>query len=1034
MQLYIPDLVPKKSHKKTRFVGRIVLIIVAIVIALLLILTGLFYFYKDDIGRNILLRVNNVQPGELAFDDIAFNPFAHLPNISIELNDVDYFEHKNEERGTDTLAIIKLEKLYVAFDVIDLLKGDVIVSQIILKNGKVNLITYSDSTFNLTNAIKFRQDTLLNNSDTTKKEQAVFELDLKRIALSGIMISYNNMPNKTISSYSISSLETSLNIHNEIIKSDVDAYFKIIEINQSGGFLLNNKQVRIESSLSYDRNLNTIQIDPSKLLFDKANFTIDGKLDLNNTGFIDVSVTGDDKDFSVLNLFLSETGMNNIIGGNLFFTGLIKGQIFDEIPMIDFSFGIKDVEIQIPNTKERISKLNLSGEFKSGERKDLSQASLKIMDLKAELPGGNLEGHFSIENFTKPIMDIEYKMMAEMDGFDKIFNINIIDSLTGKLEVNAKYTGTYDLTTKTTIEETESSTIGFKDLSFIIPDVNQVRNINGTIQLENDTTYFNDFKLEIGTSDFTINGSLTNLLSLIFNMDEKIEGNLKILSDTYDFPDFFKYDSLVATSFPYQIKDINLNVNVLTSTSNFTNFVVTPRIVFDIQSLEAEIKGFLPPVKINNGVFTLGLPFDSTQGDSSLNLDFSNFEIEIVGSKLLTDVVFNSPKVDPNWLTVDLIASNLNPQKAFVYWTSDSIPNYLDGKLDASMHLNLIFSQDSVVFDKLDLYAEQLAFANAKDTFDLRDLSLSAKDINYSTSDSSDFMKSLSFEIALKVKNANTNHFDTDNLDYEIEAKKGIYRINLNESLFFDQNGEGLIVASPFEKTPRYELKYKVRQIDVSQLFSTFKEDTLIIGKMDMDIEIALSGNSKKEIMHSINGRVLLKGKDLTMYGLDLDKVIDRFKRSQKFTLADAGAVVLMGPAGLLVTKGSDFASLVVLNPGEMSEVAELSSDWEFNNGVMNLADVAFTTQENRMAFKGSVDFLTDSLNIQIGLLNELGCSLYSQDIYGTLDSLEYGKVKVMKSLLAPVTNLVTSEKKCDVFYDGKINQPEKQKKQDKEE
>ncbi|HHE65034.1 MAG TPA: AsmA family protein, partial [Bacteroidetes bacterium] len=764
---------PKKSHKKTRFVGRIVLIIIAIVIALLLILTGLFYFYKDDIGRKILLRVNNVQPGELAFDDIAFNPFAHLPNISIELNDVDYFEHKNEERGTDTLAIIKLEKLYIAFDVIDLLKGDVIVSQIFLKNGKANLITYNDSTFNLTNAFKFRQDTLLNNSDTTKKEQADFELDLKRIALSGIMISYNNMPNKTISSYSISSLETSLNIHNEIIKSDVDAYFKIIEINQSGGFLLNNKQVRIESSLSYDRNLNTIQIDPSKLLFDKANFTIDGNLDLNSTGFIDVSVTGDDKDFSVLNLFLSETGMNNIIGGNLFFTGLIKGQIFDEIPMIDFSFGIKDVEIQIPNTKEKISKLNLSGEFKSGERKDLSQASLKIMDLKAELPGGNLEGHFSIENFTKPIMDIEYKMMAEMDGFDKIFNINIIDSLTGKLEVNAKYTGTYDLTTKTTIEETESSVIGFKDLSFIIPDVNQVRNINGTIQLENDTTYFNDFKLEIGTSDFTINGLLTNLLSLIFNMDEKIEGNLKILSDTYDFPDFFKYDSLVATSFPYQIKDINLNVNVLTSTSNFTNFVVTPRIVFDIQSLEAEIKGFLPPVKINNGVFTLGLPFDSAQGDSSLNLDFSNFEIEIVGSKLLTDVVFNSPKVDPNWLTVDLIASDLNPQKAFVYWTSDSIPNYLDGKLDASMHLNLIFSQDSVVFDKLDLYAEQLAFANAKDTFDLRDLSLSAKDINYSTSDSSDFMKSLSFEIALKVKNANTNHFDTDNLDYEIEANNG---------------------------------------------------------------------------------------------------------------------------------------------------------------------------------------------------------------------------------------------------------------------
>ena len=1018
---------PKSKHKKTKLLGRIILIIIVVGIAVLLILTGLFKYYKDDIGRSVLLRVNNIQSGELSFEDIAFNPFKHFPSISIELNEVGYYEHKEEVRSIDTLPIVQLENLYISFDVIDLVKGNVNVSQIILENGQVNLITYADSTFNLTNAL-LHQDTLVNKIDTTKQVVENFDVDLKRIALSGIKVSYNNIPNNTNSSYTINTLDASLNIQDEKINSKTNTQFNINKINQTGGFLLSNKQVKIESSLIFDRNANTIQIESSKLMFDKANFSIDGKLDLNQKGLIDVTVKGNDKDFSVLSLFLSEAGINNIKGGNLFFNGIIIGQLFDEIPMIDFSFGMKDVEIQIPNTKEKITQLNLNGTFKSGEKKDLSDASLNIKDLTAKLPGGNMDGHFSIENFTNPILDIEFKMKADVYGFDKIFNIKMIDSLSGKMEIGAKYIGIFDLSSKTIIEKTDSAMISFENLSFVIPDVNQVRNINGLIQLKNDTAFFNSLELEIGTSDFNINGSLTNLFSLFINVDKNIEGDLQILSNTYDFPDFFKYDLNVANSFPYRIKDVNLNVNVLTSAMDLTEFVVTPHIVFDIKLLEADIEDFLPPVKISYGVFTLGLPFDSAQGDSSLNLNFSDFEIEMAGSNLLTNVVFNSPKIDPNWLTVDLKAANLNPQKTFVYWTQDSIPNYLNGILDGSMHLDLVFSKDSVVFEKLDFNAERLGVANAKDTFDLRDLSLNAKGVNYNISDSTELMQTLSFKTELKVKNAYTNNFNADNLDYEIEANKGEYRIKLNNSQFFDKVGEGYIVASPFEKTPRYKFNYKVQQFDVAQMFTTFKEDTLINGKMDMDIEITFSGNEGKEIMQSINGRILLNGKDLTLYGLDMDKVIERFKRSQKFTLADVGAVVLMGPAGLLVTKGSDFASLVVLNPGEISEVAELSSDWEFNNGVMNLADVAFTTQENRMAFKGSVDFLTDSVAIEIALLNELGCSLYSQDIFGTLDSLEFSKVKVMKSLLAPVTNLVTSEKKCDVFYNGKVKQPEKEK------
>ncbi len=125
-----------------------------------------------------------------------------------------------------------------------------------------------------------------------------------------------------------------------------------------------------------------------------------------------------------------------------------------------------------------------------------------------------------------------------------------------------------------------------------------------------------------------------------------------------------------------------------------------------------------------------------------------------------------------------------------------------------------------------------------------------------------------------------------------------------------------------------------------------------------------------------------------------------------------------------MVTKGSDIASMIVLNHGESCQVVELSSDWEVEDGLVNMADVAFTTKENRLAAKGEISLITDSLNIDIALLNEKGCSLYSQSVKGDLHEPDMGKVKVMKSLLAPVTNLVKGE--CDVFYDGKVKQPAK--------
>ncbi len=1012
-----------KSNRLLRLFKRFILVSTAIIIFLLILSTILFKYYRDDIARTVLLKANTIQHGELTFKDVSFNPFVHFPNVSIELDSALYYEQPAENREEDSIPIIALNRLYMAFDLVDLLKGDINVSKILLENGSLNLITYADNTLNLMNAFGSSADSIQIEADSIEASTDEFELNLERIALRNITISHHYIPNSVSYFYEIPSLKASLNYWPDTIKCSLNADLILRKVKITDGLILEDKKVVLGTSFALGRKTNKLIIEPSRLMFEKSSFTIEGSLGLDKNGFINLGVKGDDRDFRILDLFLTNAGIENIRNGDLFFEGTIKGKLYSGIPMIDCSFGFNEVEIQIPNTNKSIRQLSLNGSFKSGIRKDLSGASLDIRQMKALLPGGKLDGKLKVRDFVSPNIDLSFYLKSKVDGFHEIFDLGEIDSLVGGLEIKSEIKGKINLDDETFDDFMHNSVVRFDSISFVIPDINRVRKMHGRIEIEKDTVFFSDFDFWFGTSDFKINGRATNVLYTFLDVEKEIEADLRIKSAVYDFPDFFSWDQKIATGFPYRIKNINLSVNLHTSTNDLKNFIKVPKIIFSIRHLDAEIEDFLPPVSIKTGLFTLA------DKDSTLHLDFDRFAIEMAGSKLKTEMDFYSPPVDPDWLRIDLDATGINPKKTFAYWFNDSIGEYFDGKLDGKMHLDLILSRNSLLnFDKLDFTAARLDYVNAIDTFQVNNLRFDSKDISYDLSKTSNIWETLSLESKLIARSFVTNHFELDDADYDINAEKGVYHIQPQNSQFFDQVGEGYVILRPHAETPSYEIKYKVSQFDVARLFDTFLEDTVLTGKMDLDLDMKFFGEDWDEIKSNLDGYLLLNGKDLTLYGLDLDKVIDRFKRSQRFTFADLGAVLLMGPAGILVTKGSDYASIAILNRGDSSRVFELSSDWEFSKGVISLADVAFTTEENRMAARGSIDLVTDTLSIQIALLNPQGCSVFSQSISGKIEEPDMGKVKVVKSLLAPITNMVDkmAGTECEVFYDGRVKHPGK--------
>ena len=132
---------------------KILAYLLLLLITLQIVVVILFYIFKDDISKKLLLSLNEIQKGEITLEDISFEPFAQFPSISIGINNVVYFEDKKTDRDSIEKPIGTLNVIYVALDVVDLIGGRINVSKVKIEGGTFNFITYEDNTVNFFNAL-----------------------------------------------------------------------------------------------------------------------------------------------------------------------------------------------------------------------------------------------------------------------------------------------------------------------------------------------------------------------------------------------------------------------------------------------------------------------------------------------------------------------------------------------------------------------------------------------------------------------------------------------------------------------------------------------------------------------------------------------------------------------------------------------------------------------------------------------------------------------------------------------------------------
>ena len=1010
-----------------------------LLLLLSIVLTILIASHKNEITKTVLLSFNERQKGEFTLDDVRFTPFRQFPDISINLKNLTYFEKKSLNRKPEELPIARIDNFYLGLDLIDLIRGNLNISKLLVDGGELIIVTYPDSSVNLLNALgiingkSYLQKTEPDIHDSTKINQdksanepqfeenvSKAELNAKQLRINNLKLKFQNLLQDRESSFHINNLGTSFDYRGKSASLNLigSIFIEEIRLNENLNFHNQNLNLIIEAHLDGDHKL---EIAESKLEIENSVFKFNGSFNSKNDGELSLNIDGSEASLGLFSQLLRDEGKKNLKEGEFYFKGSVNGKTFIKFPQFEVSFGLKNVKLINPVNQKTIKNINLKGHFNSGEKDDLSKAKLNIDTLNADFINGALKLSGIINNFSAPEVDVRLFLKGDVTGLDSVFNLDFMNNLRGRIEINDRFKGKYDEKFMRFTSEINLATITFEDFGFNITDVLKLDKVNGNISRENNDYFFNNLSVLSDDTDLLINGKVENLQYLFFNIEKEITANLSIKSAVFDLPNFLAFDQSIKRDFPYRILNVDVDVKANTTTSKLLEFKSFPQMHFDIKEIDATAENFLPPLRIKSGGFEIS---ESILG---FNLKFDNFKTKFLDGDFNFTGEYNTSKHQPFYIKATTSFTQISPSILF-FEERDTIPEFLSGKLSGSFFTEFQFPIDSTFLKFINLKDGNLIYNSPKDTIELKLLSLNFTDIYFNERVNQNPFATLSATGKLNANEIITKYFILNDTNLKFTFTNGEYEIESNHARLFGERAKGKshFKIKPFNESPTYQIKFDVSEFYAEEMFSVFLEDTIVTGPLSLFMEIRSQGTDWHKVLKDMSGDIKLSGKNLTFYGLDADKLIEKFKRSQSFNLVDLGAVMLAGPVGIAVTKGSDYASIFIIDSGESSEIKKLISNWEINNGNFIIQDAAFTTTKNRVATNGFVNFIQDSLELNVALLNKYGCSIFSQRVYGDLNSPSLERVKVVGTILAPVTNLIDDILgiDCDVFYNGLVKHP----------
>ena len=335
-------------------------------------------------------------------------------------------------------------------------------------------------------------------------------------------------------------------------------------------------------------------------------------------------------------------------------------------------------------------------------------------------------------------------------------------------------------------------------------------------------------------------------------------------------------------------------------------------------------------------------------------------------------------------------------------------------------------------FEPLTIGALVYSDKKAGEKTELKEINLAVKDL--SIVDTSGIMiKDVAFTGNMDCKEVRKSDLKIDNVKSPIKAEKGVISLTSLTMDVFGAKAEGDAAADKSEVDAVYTINLKVSKLDFEKLEESFGLKKVIGGKGDLYTSLTMKEKGSRKLISGMDGAFSLRGDNLVIYTMDLDKVLSSYETSQEFNLVDLGAFFIAGPLSTFAIKGYRYWDVYYQTREGRGAITQFISHWKIKDGVADATDCALSTHHNRVALKGKLNLVSEQYdNVIVALLDDKGCAKFKQGVSGPFGSPRIDAVSAMESLVGPITDLYRKAKRfiqggrCEVFYKGSVQQPAK--------
>lgn len=1002
-------------------------------LAILVLATALFYWRRDWVERKLFETLGELQSGAISVEDIHFAPLSQLPDVSIRLDGVTYYEHQPGERKPEEQPILQVKTVYIAFDLWALLQGRIDVSSLTFRDGAFRLLFYPDNSFNLFNAFGIRQ---ARPEHTARGRGASAGMDLR---LDGIRlinlegrVEHQGLP-----------LTTRLHIDRLIAgfryQEQVDAVrlrcgLQLQEVILRERGFRPDKNVQLDLDFLLDEQTMLSRLRRGTLAVEGLQFDLTGTYLLRDAGWIDLELSASDEELTLLSYLVEEKVIDRNLDllrrGNLYLNGTVRGETFNHLPEIAFNFGAEELHLDIPGEAEPIEELGFSGFFTTGEADDLSESLLRIDNLSGRLPGGYLRGRLEVTNFLDPFFRLHCDLRTRIDGWDKAFKLGRLDSLSGTIALVAGMEGSLDGDERGRFSPRDSLRLELNDAALRWPGFSRrFTGLNGTLRNREADLLIEALQGRYGGSRLKVRGRLPQALPRLLGGKPLPGADLWLRADRIQprewpwlgtlswLPDGEEITNLAA--------DFSLRVP-----SDARKRTRQGNVVLQVRQGRAAFQQ-LPDIRQLSGAFRLprrkNAPFSFVLKELEADLkpgglSWRDGRLQVNGNKITASGVLGLDGV---------------PVHRWIYgWGTPKGPGAAPSvdttqRLSGRLPFSGSYHAAARRIDSLTVQDGDLTF-RYRDTGMVRldglDLSLAQAVFQRPIKPPAVFSH---LKGEAQVNAFRSGMFDAFSFRCVVEGRKNFYSIGAS---VLEKSGvveEGIVTIDLSRRQPAYRLRYHLATMPAERLFRHFDRTPRLHGPVSFTVDLSTNGRDAGEWLRQAGGTLHIEGRDLRLIGVDLKDQLTQLQAGRPFRLIGLGAYWLPGPFGATLTRGLDFTDMLgtPFQPGHETPVVHLISSWRLKDGVLESRDLGLTTPRFRIGAQGRIRLPADSLELlRVAVVDDQGCALFSQRAAGPYRRLRFrqsGLGGLPADTVFDVRTLAPPTP-CTPFYRGALRHPQR--------